>query len=81
MASSPNQFSLFATQVASAVILLGIATFSVLAFSSFNSIIGVTFRSSLGFAHSVGAQLKPQSDYDTTKQLLHHSFHPCFEGR
>lgn len=32
MASSPNQLSLVATQVASVVILLGIATFSVLQF-------------------------------------------------
>ncbi|KAJ5214752.1 hypothetical protein N7449_001921 [Penicillium cf. viridicatum] len=45
MASSPDQFSLFATQVASVVILIGIATFSVLAFWSFKSIIEVTFRS------------------------------------
>ncbi|KAJ5608590.1 hypothetical protein N7537_005209 [Penicillium hordei] len=45
MASSPSQFPLFATQIASVVTWIGIATFSVLAFLSFKSIIGVTFRS------------------------------------
>lgn len=45
MASSPNQFYLFATQIASPVILIGIATISVLAFCPSKSVIGETFRS------------------------------------
>lgn len=45
MSSVPNQFALFAAQVAFVVILIGVAAFSVLVFWSLSSIIGVISRS------------------------------------